>query len=81
MRKLKYIGCIIIFSSFLISCNSKTEFQKFGDVIAKAKKKIDQAGTCLDDVSVRVRSIDRTFRKVELQDESAGHLIQQKEDA
>tara|TARA_B100000686_G_scaffold308868_1_gene350322 strand:+ start:365 stop:1093 length:729 start_codon:yes stop_codon:yes gene_type:complete len=31
MRKLKYIGCIIIFSSFLISCNSKTEFQKLFD--------------------------------------------------
>ena len=31
MKKLKYIGCIILFSLFLISCNSKTEFQKLFD--------------------------------------------------
>ena len=31
MRKLKYIGCIILFSSFLISCEPKPEFQELFD--------------------------------------------------
>ena len=59
---------------------TKTEFQKFGGVIAKAKKKIDQAGTCLEDVDVRVRSIDRKFRNIEVLDCAPRTLAQDQED-
>ena len=43
----------------------KTEFAKFGDVIAKAKEKIDQASKTLDETGVRSRAITRQLRDVE----------------
>jgi DNA recombination protein RmuC len=43
----------------------KTEFAKFGDVIAKAKDKLDQASRTLDETGVRSRAIVRELRKVE----------------
>jgi len=43
----------------------KTEFGKFGDVLAKTKKKLDEARNTIDDAEVRTRAIDRKLRVVE----------------
>lgn len=43
----------------------KTEFRKFGDVLEKTKKKIDQASNDLDQVGVRTRAIERNLRDVQ----------------
>jgi DNA recombination protein RmuC len=43
----------------------KTEFGKFGDVLGKVKKKLDEASTQLDATGVRSRAIVRKLRDVE----------------
>ena len=43
----------------------KTEFGKFGDVLAKTKKKLDEASKTIEQAEVRTRAIDRSLRKVE----------------
>jgi DNA recombination protein RmuC len=43
----------------------KTEFGKFGDVLAKTKKKLDEASRTIEQAEVRTRAIDRSLRKVE----------------
>jgi DNA recombination protein RmuC len=43
----------------------KAEFAKFGDVIAKAKDKLEQASRTLDETGARSRAIVRQLRKVE----------------
>ena len=43
----------------------KTEFGKFGDVLAKTKERIDKASEELDRAGVRSRAITRELRKVE----------------
>ncbi len=43
----------------------KTEFGKFGDVLAKAKEHIDRAGTTLGTAATRTRAIERRLRGVE----------------
>ncbi len=43
----------------------KTEFGKFGDVLAKAKEHIDRAGTTLGTAATRTRAIERKLRGVE----------------
>lgn len=43
----------------------KTEFGKFGDVLAKTKKKLDEARNTIDQAEVRSRAIDRKLRQVE----------------
>jgi DNA recombination protein RmuC len=43
----------------------KTEFGKFGDVLAKTKKKLGEASDTLDAASVRTRAMERQLRKVE----------------
>jgi DNA recombination protein RmuC len=54
----------------------KTEFAKFGDVIAKAKEKLDQASRTLDQTGVRSRAISRQLREVEaLPDDDAQRLL------
>ena len=45
--------------------NVKTEFGKFGDVMAAVKKKLHEATSKIDEVSVRSRAISRSLRKVE----------------
>ena len=45
--------------------NVKTEFGKFGDVMAAVKKKLNEASTKIDEVSVRSRAISRSLKKVE----------------
>jgi DNA recombination protein RmuC len=43
----------------------KTEFAKFGDVLAKTKKKLDEASKTIDDAQVRTRVMARSLRDVE----------------
>lgn len=43
----------------------KTEFAKFGEVIAKVKKKLDEASSQIDQTGVRSRAIERRLRSVE----------------
>lgn len=43
----------------------KTEFGKFGSVLAKVKKSLEMAANRLDDVAVRSRAIDRQLKRVE----------------
>lgn len=43
----------------------KTEFGKFGDVLAKTKKKLDEARNTIDAAEIRTRAIDRQLRQVE----------------
>jgi DNA recombination protein RmuC len=43
----------------------KTEFGKFGEVLAKTKKKLDEASSTIDAASVRTRAMERKLREVE----------------
>ena len=43
----------------------KTEFGKFGDVLAKTKKKLKEASNTIDQAEVRTRAIERTLKKVQ----------------
>jgi DNA recombination protein RmuC len=54
----------------------KTEFAKFGDVLAKTKKKLDEASKTIDAAEVRTRAMARSLRGVEaLPDERAQTLL------
>ncbi len=43
----------------------KTEFGKFGEVLARTKKKLDEASNTIDAAGVRTRAMVRTLRDVE----------------
>jgi len=43
----------------------KTEFSKFGDVLAKTKKKLKEASNTIGQAEIRTRAIERKLRKVE----------------
>jgi len=43
----------------------KTEFGKFGDVLAKTKKKLQEASNTIDQAEVRTRAIERNLQKVQ----------------
>ncbi|MDD4802854.1 MAG: DNA recombination protein RmuC [Syntrophomonas sp.] len=43
----------------------KTEFGKFGDILDKTKKKLDEASSTIDSASRRSRSIERRLRDVQ----------------
>ena len=43
----------------------KTEFAKFGDVLAKTKKKLEEASSTIDAAEVRTRAMARQLRTVE----------------
>ena len=43
----------------------KTEFHKFGEVIDKVKKKIDEAGNVIDTAKTRSRAIERKLKNVQ----------------
>ncbi|MEO7010117.1 MAG: DNA recombination protein RmuC, partial [Caldimonas sp.] len=54
----------------------KTEFARFGDVLAKTKKKLDEASKTIDAAEVRTRAMARSLRDVEaLPDERARALL------
>lgn len=60
----------------------KTEFGKFGDVLAKAKKKLEEAGNTLDAAEVRTRAMTRKLKGVEaLPDDAAQRLLLLQPDA
>ncbi|MCE4535764.1 DNA recombination protein RmuC [Pelomonas sp. P7] len=55
----------------------KTEFGKFGDVLAKAKKKLEEAGNTLDAAEVRTRAMTRKLKTVEaLPDDATQRMLQ-----
>jgi DNA recombination protein RmuC len=64
----------------------KTEFAKFGDVLARTKDKIDQASRTIEDAGVRSRALERQLRVVEslpengadrlLTDDAVGNLLE-----
>jgi DNA recombination protein RmuC len=43
----------------------KTEFGKFGDVLAKTKKKLEEATNTIDQAEVRTRAMARQLKTVE----------------
>ena len=43
----------------------KTEFGKFGDVLAKTRKKLDEASNIIDSAGTRSRVIERKLKSVE----------------
>jgi DNA recombination protein RmuC len=43
----------------------KTQFSKFGEVLAKTKKKLQEASNTIDQAEVRTRVISRKLSKVE----------------
>ena len=43
----------------------KTEFGKFGDVLAKTKKKLKEASNTIDQAEVRTRAIECKLQKVQ----------------
>ena len=54
----------------------KTEFGKFGEVLAKAKKKLAEAGDTLDGAAVRTRAMQRKLKAVEaLPDAQVAQLL------
>lgn len=54
----------------------RTEFGKFGEVLAKTKKKLDEASNVIDSAGVRSRAIERKLRGVEALDgETARRLL------
>jgi len=55
----------------------KTEFAKFGEVLAKTKKKLEEASNTIDAAEVRTRAMTRKLKGVEaLPDAAAGTLLQ-----
>ena len=48
----------------------KTEFSKFGDVLARTKKKLEEAGHTIEQAEVRTRAMVRQLRSVEALPES-----------
>jgi DNA recombination protein RmuC len=43
----------------------KTEFMKFGNVLARTKKKLDEASNTIVEAEVRTRAMQRQLREVE----------------
>ena len=60
----------------------KTEFQKFGDVLAKTKKKLEEASSTIESAEVRTRAMARQLKSVEaLPEARALQLLPAAEDA
>lgn len=54
----------------------KSEFGKFGDVLAKVKKQLNTAANTIEQTETRTRAMERKLRSVEeLPDERAGQLL------
>ncbi|RQO57230.1 DNA recombination protein RmuC [Paucibacter sp. KBW04] len=54
----------------------KTEFGKFGEVLAKTKKKLEEASNTIDAAETRTRAMTRKLKSVEaLPEEAAGKLL------
>jgi DNA recombination protein RmuC len=57
----------------------KTEFNKFGDVLAKTKKKLEEASNTIGDAEVRTRAMGRKLKGVEAMPEGAAQALLQVE--
>jgi DNA recombination protein RmuC len=53
----------------------KTEFAKFGAVLAKVKRQLDTAGRTIDDTAVRTRAMERKLRAVEQLPDGEADLV------
>jgi DNA recombination protein RmuC len=53
----------------------KTEFNKFGDVLAKTKKKLEEASNTIDAAEVRTRAMARRLKSVEAAPETAAQAL------
>ncbi|RQP25759.1 DNA recombination protein RmuC [Piscinibacter terrae] len=53
----------------------KTEFAKFGDVLAKTKKKLDETTKTIEQAEVRTRAMARSLRGVEALPESRAQVL------
>jgi len=53
----------------------KTEFGKFGDVLAKTKKKLEEASNTIDQAETRTRAMVRQLKSVEAMPESLSQLL------
>jgi DNA recombination protein RmuC len=53
----------------------KTEFQKFGDVLAKTKQKLHEASNTIDQAEVRTRQMARRLKSVESMTESKAQAL------
>lgn len=54
---------------------AKTQYDKFGDLLTKARKKIEDAGKALDEADHRNSIIQKNLRKVETLDTSDASQI------
>lgn len=54
---------------------AKTQYEKFGDLLAKARKKVDEAGKVLDEADHRNSIIQKNLKKVETLDTSEATQI------
>ena len=54
---------------------AKTQYEKFGDLLTKARKKIDEAGRVLDDADKRNSIIQKNLRSVETLETNAANSI------
>lgn len=54
---------------------AKTQYDKFGDLLQKAKKKVEEAGRVLDEADHRNGIIQKNLRKVEILDNSDAQSI------
>lgn len=53
----------------------KTEFAKFGEVLAKTKKKLDEASNTIDQAAVRTRAMARQLKGVEAMPEALAQKL------
>ena len=54
----------------------KTEFGKFGEVLARTKKKLDEASSTIDAATTRTRAMERRLKTVEaLPDAQVARLL------
>jgi DNA recombination protein RmuC len=53
----------------------KTEFGRFGEVLAKTRKKLEEATNTIDAAAVRTRAIDRQLRVVEALPEAEARAL------
>lgn len=54
---------------------AKTQYEKFGDLLTKARKKIDEAGRVLDDADKRNNIIQKNLKSVETLETNAANEI------
>ena len=53
----------------------KTEFNKFGDVLAKTKKKLEEAGNTISSIETRTRVMGRALKQVEALPETQAQAL------